>query len=79
MIISNNIYIGCGIFILGIILAVIGAFGAIGEGLKGESHAWSNFFFGLFVVGLGLIVLGPLVWWIVLPIRNKIKRSKNAQ
>ena len=76
-IIGNHFFIGCGFFILGFILAAIGFFGAIGEGLKGESQVWSNFLFGLFIAGLGLVVSDPLVWRVILPISNSSGSKKN--
>jgi phage shock protein PspC (stress-responsive transcriptional regulator) len=78
LIIGNRFLFGCGFFIFGLILAGVSFYFALSLGLDGGANWWSNFFGVLMCIGLGLMVAGPLVWWIIIPIRSK-KRRKNAQ
>jgi hypothetical protein len=67
--------IGLGIGVLGAILWVAASVTAgVGEGLGGEPlpilHA-------LMVIGFFVMVLGPLAFWIVLPIRKTLRKRRS--
>jgi hypothetical protein len=67
--------IGLGIGVLGAILWVVASVTAgVGEGLGAEPlpslHA-------LMAIGFFIMVLGPLAFWVILPIRLAVKRRRS--
>jgi predicted branched-subunit amino acid permease len=70
----RNFGIGLGIGLLGAILWVISSVvGGIGEGLGGERLIVLRI---LMYIGFIVMFVGPLVWWIVLPLVNIIRRRR---
>jgi hypothetical protein len=72
---AKNFLIGLGIGVLGAILWVVASVTAgVGEGLGAEPlpslHA-------LMVIGFFVMVLGPLTFWLILPIRRAVKRRRS--
>ena len=68
----RNFVIGLGLGMLGAILWMIaGAFVGIGEVVEGETHPG---FLGLAIAGFVVMFCGPLTFWIILPIVNRLRR-----
>lgn len=66
--------IGLGIGVLGAVLWVVTSLiGGIGEGLGGKAPTilWVLLYIGGFTM-----VLGPLTFWVILPIRRTVKRRR---
>ncbi len=67
--IIGNILTGLGIGILGFLLLNI--FGSLTDDVA--QSKWATLYEIISNIGLGMVVLGPLVWWIILPIRHLTK------
>ncbi len=69
----KNALIGFGILLFGFMLFVVS-----GWFMVDYENDWKGTFFGiLFVVGLVIMVAGPLIWWLILPLVNLIGRKRD--
>ena len=69
----RNFGIGLGLGILGALLWVVAsAMVGIGQGMKSPAPPIANVFM---VIGFITMFVGPLVFWIILPIRNWLKKK----
>lgn len=70
----RNFGIGLGLGILGALLWVVASvLGGIGQAMKSPAPPIVTAFM---TIGFIVMFLGPLVFWIILPIRNWLKRRK---
>lgn len=70
----KNFALGLIIGLLGIIVWLIASvIGGFGEGVSGEKEP---VLYGLMSVGFLLIFLGPLTFWVIVPVVKRIRRKK---
>jgi len=68
----KNFLIGLGLGVTGLTAAIV--FGLLGSLKQADEFifpVWPWVFFGL---GLCLVILGPLYFWLISPLRNRLRR-----
>jgi hypothetical protein len=71
----KNFAIGLGIGLLGAILWIISSVvGGVGEGLGGEPPTIIRVFM---YIGFIVMFVGPVLWWIIIPLVKLTRRRRN--
>ncbi len=71
----RNFKIGLGVFIVGVALAALaGLIASVQKSSNGHSSPIAGV---LMAFGIAVMWLGPFVFWLVIPIRNRLRRRQS--
>jgi len=75
----RNFAIGLILGMLGAVLGIVaGVMGGFAEASEGQNSGVTIFFRSLMGIGFGAMFLGPLTYWVIVPIVGAIRRRRSG-